>query len=320
MSLDDRLRHDLGAIASTIEPEVEPALQDLLARRAPVARSRTVLPRVLAVAASLALVGGLLVWWLGRAHGQGNDFVNDPAPPAGTYGSGDWRLRLGGDLLSVVAPDRTAIGSRSAFGSSTVDGDVLTTDLLDDDGRCSGDGSYRWTREHEGLRLQVVDDTCDLRTQLLTGKEWEPVQGESFEPGTYRAELTIGLMRRTALAEGFARADVDDYLDTSFPGASTVVYTLTAQGGAWVVHESIDEAADDVAWAGRFVVLDPATVQATTSDASCGSILYDVRPDGDTVSFVVVTDACPTPDTAPFGELIAQTTIYESRPFTRLPD
>ncbi len=257
--------------------------------------------------------------------GHEDDFVNDPAPPTGTYLGplsgdleGDWRLRFADDHLSVVAPDRTAIGATSAFGSYDVTGDVLTTDLLGDD-RCSGDATYRWSREQGGLRLQVVDDGCELRKEILSGVAWQPVQGERFQPGTYRTDLTIALMRRTALAEGFARADVNAYLESEFPGASTVTYTLVAEQGILLVNESIDGATERVAWQGRFAVLDAATLQASATDISCGPIVYDVRADADTVSFAVVTDACPTPDTAPVGELIAQTTIYESRPFTRLP-
>jgi hypothetical protein len=281
---------------------------------------------VLAAAASLVLVAGLVVWWLGRAHGHENDFVNDPAPPIGTYAArlsgdlaGEWRLRFADDLMSVVAPDRNALGRRSAYGSYDVDGGTLTTDLLAV-GPCSGGGSYRWTRERGGLRLQVVDDGCELRERILTGAEWEPVQGEPFVDGTYQAKLTIERMRRTAMAEGFAREDVDAYFDGEFPEATRVIYTLQAEQGVWWVHESIDGGADETAWQGTFTVLDAATVQANATDIPCGPITYDVRADAGNVSFVVVTDACPTPDTAPLGELIAQTTIYESRPFSRLPD
>ena len=328
MSLDSRLREDLRAIAETVEPEVEPVLATLLARRDPHEKTRGVLPRALAVAACLVLVGGLVVWWLGRAHGEGNDFVNDPAPPTGTYAarlSGDlagvWRLRLADDLMSVTAPDRTALGRRSVFGSYAVDGDTFTTGLLAD-GPCSGEGTYRWSREQGLLRLKVVGDPCEVRVRILTTVEWQPAGDESFEDGTYQTKLTIERMRRTALAEGFSRADVNAYLEEQFPGASTVTYTLKAVAGVWLVEDSIDGAPNDVAWPGRFVVLDAATVQVNATDISCGPIVYDYRSDGDagTVSFVVVTDACPTPDTAPLGELIAQTTIYESRPFTRLTD
>jgi hypothetical protein len=323
MSLDSRLREDMRAIADTVEPDVETVLASLLARRDRVRPGRAVLPRVLAAAASLVLAAGLVVWWLGRAHGHENDYVDDPAPPTGTYAArltgdlaGEWRLRFADDLVSVVAPDRSALGRRSDFGSSVVGGDRLTTSLLD--GPCAGEGNYRWSWEQGQLRLEVLDDTCDLRTRILTGADWQPVSGEQFAPGTYRAELTIAQMRRSAVAEGYARTDVDAYLDSEFPGASAVTYTVTAREGTWLVQESIDGAPKDVAWQGRFTVLDRGTVQATATDISCGPIVYDVRPSAGAVSFVVVTDACPTPWTAPVGELIAQTALYESAPFRRL--
>ena len=279
MSLDSRLRDDLRAIAETVEPEVEPVLASLMARRDRDPGSRGVLTKVLVAAACLALVGGLAVWWLGRAHGHDRDIVNDPEPPSGTYGArlsgdlaGEWRLRFGDEILSVVAPDRSAFGQRSAFGSYAEDGGVLTTDLLGD-GPCSGEGTYRWTRTDGRLQLTVVDDTCELRQQILGSVGWGAVQGERFEPGTYQSKLTIGQMRRTALAEGFSRADVDAYLDEQFPGASEVTYTLKTEQGLWTVYASIDGGPQGNSWWGGFTVLDAATVEA--GEYPCGPIVYD---------------------------------------------
>jgi hypothetical protein len=325
MSLDSRLRQDLAAIADTVAPDTEPLLESLLARGQRQRAPRGVGPRVLAVAACLALVGGLVVWWFGRAHGHQPGLVTEPTPPSGTYTAtlsgdlaGDWRLRFGADHLSVVAPDRTAIGRRAASGTYAQDASALTTDLLDD-GPCSGRGSYRWSGTGDDVRLEVVDDDCALRRQILAGTGWTRVQEGRFEPGTYRTPpLTLGRMRRTALAEGFSRADVDAYLDEQFRGAEAVTYTLKAEQGIWLVTDSVDGGPQGIAWQGLFTVLDPVTVQAGTKP--CGPIVYDVRTDGDAVSFVVVTDACPEPGTAPVGELIAQTTIYESAPFTRQPE
>ena len=69
--------------------------------------------------------------------------------------------------------------------------------------------------------MKVEDDDCALRIQLLAETPWSPVTGTLLEPGTYGTPpLSIGRMRSAALAEGFRRADVDDYLAAPVSPAS----------------------------------------------------------------------------------------------------
>ena len=95
MSLDSRLRADLHEIAAVLEPAAEDALGSVLARRQSPMRRRA--PVLVAVAASILLVAGVLAWWLAERGGE-PDVVVDPNPPAGTYEAslsgdlaGDWR-------------------------------------------------------------------------------------------------------------------------------------------------------------------------------------------------------------------------------------
>ena len=150
MSLDDRLRADLREIAHDVDPSVETALRSVFEARDRRARTRAVLPRVLAAGeACLVLVGGLLTWWLaGRAGSDDDDLVIEPKAPSGTYEgtlSGDlagrWRLRFLDGRMSLVAADIEVLGSRAISAPYVVEGRTLTTELLAR--RCDGTGPTR---------------------------------------------------------------------------------------------------------------------------------------------------------------------------------
>ena len=64
-------------------------------------------------------------------------------------------------------------------------------------------------------------------------------------------------------------------------------------------------------WRGTYEVVDDDTVIATDP---CGAITYDYTLDGDVLTLDMVDDECGT---AASDELIAQTIIFESAPFTR---
>lgn len=324
MSLDSRLRADLQEIAAVLEPATEDALGSVLARRQSPMRRRA--PVLVTVAASILLVAGVLAWWLAERGGE-PDVVVDPNPPAGTYEAslsgdlaGGWRLRFGDGTVSVLGPDARALGARVVLGSFDVRGGVLSTDLLAD-GPCGGTGSYTWMSEGAGLSLAAEDDDCALRVLLLTSTSWGRISAEPLPEGTYQTPpLTIDQLEETALAAGFAAADVDDELDSNYDGVETVTYTLQVRDGTWTEYESLDGRAPGVGWSGPYDVTDRGTIVA--GEPPCGPITYDYRFDGDEVVFVVLEDACREngSDEAPVGELIAQTTIYQTSSFTLLPE
>jgi hypothetical protein len=322
MSLDSRLRAELHEIAASVEPATEVALRTVLARRSRPSRVRRLTPRIVAVAAAVLLVGALVLWQVGGGRGSEPDVVKDPPPPVGTYETtlsgdlaGDWRLRFDRDTMSVLAPDAGPLGTRDTSASYDVHGGVLTTDLLDE--TCSGRGSYTWRQDGSGLAFSVQDDDCSLRVQLLTASPWSPVSGTPLADGTYETPpLTVAQLRATAVGAGLPEADVDDELST-YGDARAITYTLQLRGGTWTEFETIDAAAPSVEWSGPFDVLDAGTVVA--GEPPCGPITYDYRLVGDQLSFVVLDDAClEGGDTAPIGELVAQTTIYQTAPFHRL--
>ncbi len=321
MSLDSRLRADLHEIAASVEPATDTALRTVLARRSRPSGVRSVAPRMVAAAMAVLLAGALVVWQLG-GRGDEPDVAKDPPPPAGTYETnrsgelaGDWRLRVDQHTISVLAPAGGALTSRTQAASYGVRGGVLTTDLLDQ--VCPGPGSYEWTQDGSGLDFSVADDDCDLRVQLLTGGPWVPVSGTPLAAGTYETPpLTVAQLRATALAAGMSEADVDDEL-SRYGDARSIIYTLQIGGGTWTEFETVDASTPSVQWSGPYDVVDAGTVIA--GEPPCGPITYDYRLSEDTLTVVVLDDACREGgDTVPIGELIAQATIYQTAPFHRL--
>jgi hypothetical protein len=326
MSLDSRLRTDLHQLADTIEPSTDAALRAVLRRRERRARVRTLAPRLVAAAAAVLVVAGFVTWRLSGSGADETPVVKEPQPPVGTYGSvlsgdlvGDWRLRFGQGTVSLLAPDARVLGTRLAHGTYDIGHGAITTDLLAD-GPCSGPGSYTWRKAGGGLAFMVVDDTCDLRVRLLTTSPWTPVTGAPLPEGTYETPpLTVDQLRRSALSAGFTQAEADENL--GYEGVHSVTFTLQIVNGGWTEFETVDGAPPQVGWNGPYDVVDDATIVA--GDPPCGPITYDYRLVGDQLSLVVVDDLCREgtgPDSAPVGELVAQTVIYETAPFTRLAE
>ena len=320
MSLDSRLRADLREIAGTIEPSTDVALRSVLDRHDKRAKVRHLAPRVVAAVAAALVVAGVVTWRLSGSHGDGEPpIVKEPRVPAGTYGAtltgdlaGDWRLRFGKDTVSLLAPSAGVLGTRLEEGTYDVRAGAITTDLLAD-GPCAGPGSYTWRKVDDGLGFVVEDDDCALRVRLLTGPAWTPVTGAPLGEGTYETPpLTVDQLRRTALSAGFTQAQIEDNL--GYEGVRSVTYTIQIRNGDWTEFDTVDRAPPKVGWNGPYDVIDGATVVA--GEPPCGPITYDYRFVGDKLSIVVLDDACTGEEL--IGELIAQTVIYESAPFTRV--
>ena len=125
--------------------------------------------------------------------------------------------------------------------------------------------------------------------------------------GVYRTDpLTADEISAAGAAAGFSDADVAPFA-TFFQ--ESVVYEVVLADGSWTQSAIVDGGAPDVGWRGTYEVTDDGTVVASDE---CGDITYGYAVAGDVLSLDVLDDECPGTD-----ELIAQTTIYESGPFTR---
>jgi hypothetical protein len=132
--------------------------------------------------------------------------------------------------------------------------------------------------------------------------------------GTYSTDsIPVTHMVDVARQAGFDEKDVAEF-GASYDGVQEVVFTLKLTDDLWVVFESRDggTATDD--WAGPYEILDDSTVRA--GEPPCGPITYEYDLDGDDLSLRMTDDQCFEADgKVPAGELIAQTTIYESAPY-----
>jgi hypothetical protein len=130
--------------------------------------------------------------------------------------------------------------------------------------------------------------------------------------GVYRTpELTVDQLRQTALDAGFAEDDVDAF----FEGAvGTTVFGLRLADGGWTQLYSNDGGPEGVGWRGTYEVIDDDTVVATDP---CGPITYTYSLEGEQLTLDMIDDQCTGAggDTE-IVELIAQTTIFETAPFT----
>ncbi len=128
--------------------------------------------------------------------------------------------------------------------------------------------------------------------------------------------ITMARLRHVAVEAGFARRDVDDLL-AGFGDTRHVVYTMKLHEGLWVTFETRDEETAQDSWSGPYEVLDDSTVRA--GEPPCGPITYSYRLDGEELRLDMTDDQCfEGKDEVEVGELIAQTTIYESAPFRRI--
>ena len=135
----------------------------------------------------------------------------------------------------------------------------------------------------------------------------------AFDSGT----IPISRMKDVARDAGFKQQDIVEYFDENFGDAHDVVYTLKLSATQWVAFVTIDGGSAEETWSGPYEVVDASTVRAGAPP--CGPITYDYTLQDDQLSLQVRDDDCPGPDgQVPAGELIAQTTIYETVPYTRV--
>jgi hypothetical protein len=195
MSIDDRLRNGLPRNAAPFEPEVEIALQRVVAR----ARRKTQRRLVVAGVAAVAFVVGLLI----VAERPRDERGTSLAPERTTVGtapavqaltgrfettvdavadqslqfniSGHWVIELSTDgSMRVTAPDTyTGVLSAPLFQATP---ERFRTSLFEQD-LCSGQplGTYRWALTGSTLRFTVVDDPCAGRVALFASQEWSKI-------------------------------------------------------------------------------------------------------------------------------------------------
>lgn len=95
------------------------------------------------------------------------------------------------------------------------------------------------------------------------------------------------------------------------PGGNTILFK-----GRRLVEFSTD---GSVGWDGKYRILDDDTFEAGDSPGDGYYITYQYEVDGDQLTIDMVKNTCPycISEAERLGELLAQTEIYETSPFTR---
>lgn len=147
----------------------------------------------------------------------------------------------------------------------------------------------------------------------------EPAEaGERLPEGTYETgPIAFAKFVTKAVDAGFDPARVDQFFaQYGATNPATLEVTLRLTEGRWVEFESVDGGAPEIGWSGTYEVIDDDTVVATDP---CGAITYDYALDGDVLTLDMVDDQCQ--GFAGYdrdGELIAQTILFGTAPFTRV--
>jgi hypothetical protein len=125
--------------------------------------------------------------------------------------------------------------------------------------------------------------------------------------GTWTTEWMPGeLVVATTRAAGLeVPPEALELIDSTFRWAVKFDESYLTQYGA------MDGGPLEVGWIGTYALVDPDTIKAVATD-TMGEIVYDFDLRDDILTIDVTSDTDP-------GDIVAQTGIYETLPFTRVP-
>jgi hypothetical protein len=133
--------------------------------------------------------------------------------------------------------------------------------------------------------------------------------------------ITPELVERTARSAGFGDRAIARQLEQMVPGGSSATVTLSFDAGELTITQHVGDEPGQVAWGGRYQVVDGDTFVAGDNWGLplAGYYLeYTYVIDGGTLTIDLIRDDYPTrSDRELQGETLAQTITFESAPFTR---
>ena len=200
MSLDRRLRSELERDAARIVPDVERNLGAVEART----RRRSSIGAPTLLLAAAVIVAVVLVRYgvaLPRSGGPGSSPSAGASPNpsavaspsydaiAGTYVvtldpansavaqnhlGGSWTMRLAADGEIFLSPPETFGSDTSSLSglAFTLVGDRFRNNIFYSD-YCTSVGTYTWSLQTGSLAFAPVDDSCAIRTTLLSTTPWQ---------------------------------------------------------------------------------------------------------------------------------------------------
>jgi hypothetical protein len=136
--------------------------------------------------------------------------------------------------------------------------------------------------------------------------------------GTWETpDIPVEELRAVYEGAGGTPADAEDFVSQWGSGSpqTTVQFQFRAQDGVWDQYEVVDQGEAERGWTGTFTV-DGDVVHAQEADAGC-AIDYRAALDEGQLTLKVLRDEGQNPECASV-DLLAQRTIYESAPFSRV--
>ena len=139
-----------------------------------------------------------------------------------------------------------------------------------------------------------------------------PTQAADVLTRTWAATVTCSQENAALAKAGFTSAQLASAQWTATCGGlATTTYTIRFRDGKLVEFQD-----HSVGWEGLYKITDDHTFVA--GDQGSLYITYHFVISGDRLTIDMVSDDFPGGDPT-FGEFVAQTSIYESAPFTRVP-
>jgi hypothetical protein len=139
-----------------------------------------------------------------------------------------------------------------------------------------------------------------------------PTQAADVVTGTWAATVTCSQENAALAKAGFTSAQLASAQWTATCGGlATTTYTIRFRDGKLVEFQD-----HSVGWEGSYKITDDHTFVA--GDQGSLYITYHFVISGDRLTIDMVSDDFPSGDPT-FGDVVAQTSIYESAPFARAP-
>ncbi len=174
--------------------------------------------------------------------------------------------------------------------------------------REASDSGGRVQRRADGRGLELRDAVAHAHARRGGGPDRS---SEASRPGP----VSRTQMEKSALAAGYKKADVEDYLAENT--GNETVYTLKLSEDFLVVFAGVRRRLGRGGLGRPYEVVDDRTF--TAGEPPCGPKTYAYTLRGDVLSVKVRANDCPGPDgKVPVGERIAQATLYETVDFTRV--
>ncbi len=181
-----------------------------------------------------------------------------------------------------------------------------------------------WSRAAAAAAVLVMTAGCGggssetgSATASSTDRPSSAVPAADLEGAWQTPDIPLEKARAVYEGAGGSPADAEAFVNQLGTGSaqSTVQLQFRAQDGVWDEYERADQGEAKRGWTGTFTV-DGDVIHAQEADVGC-AIDYRATLDGDQLTLKVLRDEGRNPECSSV-DLLAQRTIYESAPFSKV--